>query len=108
MIQRRGRKQPNEAHDILTFRGAEGTDALEKANQGLKAAKAELQRQWQYLAEAHKLSHLGTFGWKVSSGELTWSDETYKILGFTREVHLSLDLVFLTGVHPEDRERLWN
>ena len=105
MIQRRGRKQPSEAHDILNVRGAEGTDALEKANQDLKAAQAELQRQWQYLAEAQKLSHLGTFGWKVSSGELTWSDETYKILGFTREARLTLDLVF-DRVHPEDRERL--
>src|SRR5579862_1360868 len=105
MTQRRARKQPSEGHDILNARGTERTDALEKANEELKAAQAELQRRWQYLAEAQRLSHSGTFGWKVSNGELIWSDETYRILGFTRETNPTIDLVF-DRVHPEDRERL--
>src|ERR1700684_1171545 len=105
MKQRRARKQPSEAHDILNTRDAERTDALERANEELKAAQAELQRRWQYLAEAQRLSHAGTFGWKVRSGELVWSDETYTILGFTRETNPTLDLVF-ERVHPEDRDRL--
>ena len=105
MTQRRARKQPSEARDILNDRGPERTDALEKANEELKAAQAELQRRWQYLAEAQRLSHSGTFGWKVSSGELIWSDETYRILGFTRETHPTLDLVF-DRIHPDDRDRL--
>ena len=37
--------------------------------------------------------------------ELVWSDETYKILGFTRETNPTIDLVF-DRIHPEDRERL--
>jgi PAS domain S-box-containing protein len=105
MTQRRARKQPSEAHDILEARGAERTDALEKANEELKAAQAELQRRWQYLAEAQRLSHSGTFGWKVNSGELLWSDETYRILGFTRETNPTLDLVF-DRIHPEDLDRM--
>src|ERR1700735_5717372 len=84
---------------------AEGTSALEKANKDLKASQADLQRRWQYLAEAQRLSHSGTFGWKVHSGELIWSDETYKILGFARQTNPTLDLVF-DRVHPEDRHRL--
>src|SRR3984885_3466917 len=104
MTQRRTRRQPGEACDILA-RGAERTDALKKANEELKAAQAELQRRWQYLAEAQRLSHSGTFGWKVDSGELLWSDETYRILGFTRETNPTLDLVF-DRIHPDDRERL--
>ena len=105
MTQRRGRKQPSEGHDILSAQGAERTDTFEKANEDLKAAQAELQRQWQYLAEAQRLSHSGTFGWKVSSGELIWSDETYRILGFTRETHPTLDLVF-DRMHPDDRDHM--
>ena len=105
MTQRRARKQPSKAHDILNPRGAERTDALEKANEDLKAAQAELQRRWQYLAEAQKLSHSGTFGWKVDSGELLWSDETYRILGFTRETNPTFDLVF-DRIHPEDLDRM--
>src|ERR1700747_335374 len=84
---------------------AERTTALEKANQDLKASQADLQRRWHYLAEARRLSHSGTFGGKVQHGELVWSDETYRILGFARETPPTLDLVF-DRVHPEDRDRL--
>jgi PAS domain S-box-containing protein len=83
----------------------ERTAALERANEDLNASQADLQRRWQYLAEAQRLSHSGTFGWKVESGELVWSDETYRILGFARETNPTLDLVF-DRVHPEDRDRL--
>ena len=77
----------------------------EKDSGDWKTGPDELQRRWQYLAEAQRLSHTGTFGWKVSSGDLVWSDETYKILGFTRETNPTLDLVF-DRIHPEDRDRM--
>jgi PAS domain S-box-containing protein len=84
---------------------SERTAAVDKAHEDLKASQADLQRRWQYLAEAQRLSHSGNFGWKVRSGELVWSDETYKILGFARQTNPTLDLVF-DRVHPEDRDRL--
>src|SRR5690348_14458603 len=105
MTQRRARKQPSEGRDILNDRGPERTDALEKANEELKAAQADLQRRWQYLAEAQKLSHSGTFGWKVNSGELVWSEETRRILGFSLKTTPTLDLVF-ARIHPDDRDRM--
>jgi PAS domain S-box-containing protein len=71
----------------------------------LEAAQADLRRRWQYLAEAQKLSHTGTFGWKVNSGELVWSEETRRILGFSRKTNPTLDLVF-DRIHPEDRDRM--
>src|SRR5229473_491867 len=93
------------ARSALQVAGAERTNELAQAYEELKRAQAELQRRWQYLAEAQRLSHSGTFGWKVKSGELVWSDETYRILGFARETQPTLDLVF-DRVHPEDRDRL--
>src|ERR1700756_5960085 len=101
----RDRKLLSESRKRSQDRDAEGTSALEKANKDLKASQADLQRRWQYLAEAQRLSHSGTFGWKVHTGELVWSDETYKILGCTRETNPTLDVVF-DRVHPDDRERL--
>src|ERR1700733_13683922 len=86
-------------------RDAERTAVLETANEDPKASQADLQRRWQHLAEAQRLSHSGTFGWKVERGELVWSDETYKILGLTRQTNPTLDLVF-DRVHPDDRNRL--
>ena len=70
---RRARKQLSEALPILQARVA-----LAKANEDLKTAQAELQRRWQYLAEAQRLSHSGTFGWKVSNGELVLLHESTK------------------------------
>ncbi len=39
----------------------------------------ELRRREAYLAEAQRLSHTGSFGWKPGCGEHAWSDETYRI-----------------------------
>src|SRR5260370_8710159 len=102
---RRDRSSLSESRKGSQDRDAERTAAFEKAYEGLKASQVDLQRRWQYLAEAQRLSHSGTFGWKVHSGELVWSDETYKILGFARQMNPTLDLVF-DRVHPEDRDRL--
>jgi PAS domain S-box-containing protein len=98
-------KQRVEAIPVHGHQGEEQREKLQKANEDLRSAQAELERRWQYLAEAQRLSHSGTFGWKVNSGELDWSDETYNILGFTRETNPTLDLVF-DRIHPDDRERL--
>ena len=101
---RRVRKQPGEALPIPKIQGEARGNGLEKVNADLKAAQAKLQKRWQYLAEAQRLSRSGIFGWKVNSGELDWSEETYNILGFTREMNPTLDLVF-DRIHPDDRER---
>src|SRR3984885_11683473 len=101
----RARTPLSQALPILKARAAQRTNPLEKANEDLKTAQEELQRRWQCLTEAQRLSHSGTFGWKVSNGELVWSDETYKILGFARETNPTIDLVF-DRIPPEDRERL--
>ena len=102
---RRDPKKPSEALTILKGQGLERGPTPEKDSGDWKTDQEELQRRWQYLAEAQKLSHSGTFGWKVSSGDLIWSDETYKILGFARETNPTLDLVF-DRIHPEDLDRM--
>ena len=102
---RRNRKLVAQARSTTQVQVDERTNELERANEDLKRDQAELRRRWQYLADAQRLSHAGTFGWKVRSGELVWSDETYRILGFTRETNPTLDLVF-DRVHPDDVDRV--
>ncbi|HXZ81709.1 MAG TPA: sigma 54-interacting transcriptional regulator [Terriglobales bacterium] len=62
----------------------------------------ELQRREAYLVEAQRLSHTGSFGWKPESGEIVWSDETYRIFEYDRAVKPTIDSV-AQRVHPEDR-----
>jgi PAS domain S-box-containing protein len=62
----------------------------------------ELQRREMYLAEAQKLSHTGSFGWNVPSGEIVWSDETFRIFEYDPSMMQTLQTV-LQRVHPDDR-----
>ncbi len=62
----------------------------------------ELRRREAYLTEAQRLSHTGSFGWKPESGEVVWSDETYRIFEYGHGVKPSIDLV-VQRVHPEER-----
>jgi PAS domain S-box-containing protein len=78
--------------------------ALRETNERAERKRAEeaLRRSEAYLTEAQTLSHTGSFGWNVSTGDIYWSDETYKIFGLDRSVKPTMDFVF-QRTHPEDR-----
>lgn len=63
---------------------------------------AELQRSEAYLAEAQRLSHIGSFGWDICSGKLYWSEETFRIFECDRSHQPTVDFV-LQRTHPQDR-----
>jgi len=63
----------------------------------------ELQRRQAYLAEAQKLSHTGSFGWDVSSGEIYWSDETFRIFELDAKTKITIELI-VQRTHPDDRQ----
>jgi PAS domain S-box-containing protein len=81
--------------------------ALREARERAERKKAEeaLRRSEMYLAEAQRLSQTGSFGWDVVSGEIYWSDETYRIFGCDASIKPTIQLVF-DRTHPEDRTRL--
>ena len=62
----------------------------------------ELKRSRGYLPEAQRLSHTGSFGWVVSSGEIFWSEETFRIFEYDPATRPTVELV-IQRVHPEDR-----
>jgi len=65
----------------------------------------ELQRRETYLAEAQKLSHTGSFSWSVSTGEIRWSEETFRIFQYDRTTKPTVELI-LKRIHPEDAVRV--
>ena len=67
-----------------------------------KKAEEELRRSKVYLTEAQRLSLTGSFGCKLSTGEMIWSDETFRIYGYDRSTQPAVERV-LQRVHPEDR-----
>jgi PAS domain S-box-containing protein len=64
---------------------------------------SDLQRSEAFLARAQSLSHTGSFGWSVASGELYWSPETYNIFELDRAVKPTLEMI-LQRTHPDDRD----
>jgi PAS domain S-box-containing protein len=65
-------------------------------------ATQELRRREAYQAEAQRLSHTGSFGWRPDDGELVWSDETYRIFEYDNTLRPTIDSV-VRRVHPQDK-----
>src|SRR5271155_4060339 len=77
--------------------------ALREATQRAERKRAEqaLRQSEAYLAEAQRLSHTGSFGWRPSAGEIIWSEETFRIFHYDRTTKPTVELI-LQRVHPDD------
>jgi PAS domain S-box-containing protein len=62
----------------------------------------ELIRSRGYLAEAQRVSQAGSFGWVVHTGEIIWSEETFRIFEYDPATCPTMDLIF-QRIHPDDR-----
>lgn len=63
---------------------------------------ATLRRSEAFLAETRRLSSTGGFSKCVSTGEINWSDEVYRMFEFDASKPVSLELI-RSRVHSEDR-----
>jgi formate hydrogenlyase transcriptional activator len=75
----------------------EGLDRAER-----KSAEEALRRSEAYLAEAQRLSHTGSFGWDVSSGQIYWSQQTFRIFEYDPALKITIEQI-MQRTHPEDR-----
>jgi len=71
------------------------------ATQALELQEEKLQETEAYLSEAQQLSHTGSFGWRVSTGNILWSEESFRIFQYDRTTKPTVELI-LQRVHPED------
>src|SRR5271166_5839362 len=69
-----------------------------------KRAEDALRRSETFLAEAQKIGHIGTYHRNVTTGEIFWSDETFRIYGLNPGQVPTLEAI-LQRTHPEDRPR---
>jgi PAS domain S-box-containing protein len=69
-----------------------------------------LQRSLRESEERYKLAqaigHVGTWDWNPNTGELIWSDETYRILRLSPSEYVPSFELFLDLLHEDDRTRL--
>jgi PAS domain S-box-containing protein len=75
-------------------------EAAERAE--LSRAAQALQRSEAYLAQAQRLSHTGSFGWNLSSGEIHLSLEGLRIFEFEPGTAIDTERI-IERTHPQDR-----
>ncbi len=76
-------------------------DKLRAENSERRRAEEGLRRSEAYLSEAQRLSHTGSFGWRPSSGEIYWTEETFRIFEYDPASTPTLQLL-QERIHPDD------
>jgi diguanylate cyclase (GGDEF)-like protein/PAS domain S-box-containing protein len=71
-----------------------------------KEAEEALRRSEASLAEAQRIAHVGSWEWDLTTDEIHWSDETFRIYGFEPQQFVPTFERLVEVVHPADREIL--
>ncbi len=102
-----------ESHDQLEQRVQERTQELVRVNELLLSQIEQhgrtldaLRESAARLAEAQRRAHLGDWDWDYAANAATWSDETFRILGFEAQAVAPSYELFLQRVYPDDRQHV--
>lgn len=68
----------------------------------LRAQAHAVEASRKSLARAQQIAHVGNWEWDISRGELSWSDEIYRIFGLEPQQFGATYEAFLQFIHPDD------
>lgn len=71
-----------------------------------KRAEQALLRSQHNLAEAQQIAHIGSHEYDALKDELYFSDEVFRIFGFSRDDYEDAEEAIFRHIHPEDLERV--
>ena len=104
---RRAREQLGGVVPILKGKVSDITER-KRAEEERQALSRDLKESNARLEEAQRVAHVGYWEWDLATGEVIWSDETYRIFGLTPQER-PMNFAMVRGmVHPEDREALYS
>jgi PAS domain S-box-containing protein len=66
-----------------------------------RRAQEELRRSEAFLAEAQRLTQIGSYSWRVATNQIKWSEQLYRIYELEIGVPVTFELI-RTRVHPDD------
>lgn len=74
---------------------------LERENRDYLRAQERLRRSEAFLVQAQRLTLTGSVWWEVSTGEITWSEESFRLMGYPPTTKPTVELI-LKRCHPDD------
>jgi two-component system sensor histidine kinase/response regulator len=72
----------------------------------IKRMQEALHQREQQLVAAQSLARLGSWEWDLTTNEISWSDELYRIFGLQPQEFVATMDAILAYVHPNDRRRV--
>jgi PAS domain S-box-containing protein len=85
--------------DVLPERLVHALREKEAAEEALRDLQARIDN-------AQQLAHMGDYDWEIASDINTWSDQLFKIYGHEPGAFNPSYEMFISFIHPEDRERI--
>ena len=85
----------SERRVLVTFQDITARKAAEAVNdlRAIAERKERLRRSEAFLGEAQRLSLTGSFSWRVTTDEIIWSEQLYRIFEFDRGAPVTLELI---------------
>ena len=85
----------SERRVLVTFQDITARKAAEAVNdlRAIAERKERSRRSEAFLGEAQRLSLTGSFSWRVTTDEITWSEQLYRIFEFDRGAPVTLELI---------------
>ena len=96
-VQGVGRAILNESGELTEFIGTT-IDITER-----KQAEQALKRSEAYLIEGQRLSHTGSWARNISTGQIFWSQEMFRIFGMNPVQGMLTEEMFLERIHVDER-----
>lgn len=78
--------------------------SLEEAHRALATSNKALAHREAMLAQAQKISKIGSWEWDPQDDRFQWSDEMYRIFGLEPSTFEGTKDALSTFIHPDDRE----
>lgn len=73
-----------------------------------KRVEQEMHKSREGLLAAQAIANVGNWDWNIVTGDISWSDEIYRIFGLTPQEFNATYEAFMESVHPDDRESVIN
>jgi PAS domain S-box-containing protein len=91
-------------NNYLQFHGREYNCVYIRDITKRKLAENALKKSRAILARAQSIAHVGNWAWNLKNGQMQWSDEVYRIFGYTPGDIQPTEAMLLSSVFSDDHQ----